>query len=163
MVDGVIRKITSALLSARPQPQIIRGTIDGSRRGRTNMFTPRNQSESMQPNRTRKQTSISVPRSSRKCARPMTTTIPRPFFNIFHRGAKKSRRKANNEIKKQYIKHGTLYRRKKRKTLFSNSLKKEKNFEYSHIFFHFSSPKFAITMILDLRFFSGHKSWKSMN
>lgn len=91
MVDGVIRKITSALPSARPQPQIIRGTIDRSRRGRTNVFTPRNQSESMQPNRTRKQISISVPRSSRKCARPMTTTRSPDDFSIFFNAAPKNR------------------------------------------------------------------------
>lgn len=54
MVDGVIRKITSALPAARPQPQIIRGTIDGSRRGTTNVFTPCNQSESMEPGRVNK-------------------------------------------------------------------------------------------------------------
>lgn len=122
MVDGVIRKITSALPAARPQPQIIRGTIDGSRRGRTNVFTPCNQSESMEPSRTRKQISISVPRSSRKRARPMTTS-PDDFsiFFIFlpipkNRGEKQT--KSKNRILTMAL----------CKTLFSNSLEKEKRY-----------------------------------
>lgn len=122
MVDGVIRKITSALPAARPQPQIIRGAIDGSRRGRTNVFTPCNQSESMEPSRTRKQISISVPRSSRKRARPMTTS-PDDFsiFFIFlpipkNRGEKQT--KSKNRILTMAL----------CKTLFSNSLEKEKRY-----------------------------------
>lgn len=122
MVDGVIRKITSALPAARPQPQIIRGTIDGSRRGRTNVFTPCNQSESMEPSRTRKQISISVPRSSRKRARPMTTSSD--DFSIFfiflpipkNRGEKQT--KSKNRILTMAL----------CKTLFSNSLEKEKRY-----------------------------------
>lgn len=148
MVDGVIRKITSALPAARPQPQIIRGTIDGSRRGRTNVFTPCNQSESMEPSRTRKQISISVPRSSRKRARPMTTS-PDDFsiFFIFlpipkNRGEKQT--KSKNRILTMAL----------CKTLFSNSLEKEKRYNI----FPFLFPEIRYSDDSYLRFFSGH-SW----
>ena len=145
MVDGVIRKITSALPAARPQPQIIRGTIDGSRRGRTNVFTPCNQSESMEPSRTRKQISISVPRSSRKRARPMTTS-PDDFsiFFIFlpipkNRGEKQT--KSKNRILTMAL----------CKTLFSNSLEKEKRYNI----FPFLFPEIPYSDDPYLRFFSG--------
>lgn len=148
MVDGVIRKITSALPAARPQPQIIRGTIDGSRRGRTNVFTPCNQSESMEPSRTRKQISISVPRSSRKRARPMTTS-PDDFsiFFIFlpipkNRGEKQT--KSKNRILTMAL----------CKTLFSNSLEKEKRYNI----FPFLFPEICYSDDSYLRFFSEH-SW----
>lgn len=149
-LTGVIRKITSALPAARPQPQIIRGTIDGSRRGRTNVFTPCNQSESMEPGRVNKFQF----RFFEEVTRPMTTSPP--FFNIFERGAESRREK---QLQQQKLKNSILITRH----FVSKNAKEENSFPNSffhilRIFVHFSSPKFNRLFVGNDSFLDGIKS-----